>query len=334
MTELSGRPLLDTKPDQALYVSRAGPHEAVWSALRRNLNVLVLGERGVGKTTFLRHLAYDLRGEGLAAAFVDGSVPEDAGDFLRFVGHRLQATPTRLPRAASAFRDFAQPEQQAGPPLIELLQELQSGLSEAVRTVVLVDEMPSAVAAHSIFGRLRDEVWQLPLTWLVGAAEKDAAAYLTPPADAFFDVVTNLRPFTQVQQSEFLRKRLGPEATPLLSLLGDASTGNPRQLLGLARRALAGKISPEAAFQTSHARLQKATVLGPSAAMLMAELESLGAVSASDKRLLSRLGWTRARASQVFKTLEEAELVVSSELKDGPGRPRKVYRLKDEGNGQ
>jgi predicted ArsR family transcriptional regulator len=69
--------------------------------------------------------------------------------------------------------------------------------------------------------------------------------------------------------------------------------------------------------------------VGRAAAMLVAEVESLGPVSASDERLLSRLGWTRERAAQVFKQLEEAGLVVFSELRDGPGRPRKVYRLKD-----
>ena len=59
--------------------------------------------------------------------------------------------------------------------------------------------------------------------------------------------------------------------------------------------------------------------------MLLNELMDLGPVSASDERLLERLGWTRARAAQVLKQLEEAGLVVvTDEAADGPGRPRRL----------
>ena len=60
--------------------------------------------------------------------------------------------------------------------------------------------------------------------------------------------------------------------------------------------------------------------------MLFTEVVDLGPVSASDKRLLDRLGWTRPRAAQVLKQLEDAGLlVVTEEAPDGPGRPRKLY---------
>jgi AAA domain len=209
MPELSGRPLLDTKPDQAFYVPRIEPQEAVWSAIRRDLNTLVIGERGAGKTTFLRYLAYSLRAEGVPAAFVEGGVAGDAAGFFGLVLYRLGAAPSRLQGAVSTFHAMAQP---AGPPLVELTQELRSALSDRPRTVVLVDEMPSVKVAHTIFGRLRDEVWQLPLTWVVAVADNDSTAYLTPPADAFFDVVTELRPLTYGEQVDFLHWRLGAEA--------------------------------------------------------------------------------------------------------------------------
>jgi predicted ArsR family transcriptional regulator len=61
--------------------------------------------------------------------------------------------------------------------------------------------------------------------------------------------------------------------------------------------------------------------------MLIAELEAIGPASASDERLLKRLGWTRSRASQVFKQLEEAGVVrAAMEAPEGGGRPRKVFR--------
>ena len=57
--------------------------------------------------------------------------------------------------------------------------------------------------------------------------------------------------------------------------------------------------------------------------MLMAELESLGAASASDEALPKRLGWTRSRSVQVLRELEDAKLVTSSLVKGESGRPRK-----------
>jgi predicted ArsR family transcriptional regulator len=61
--------------------------------------------------------------------------------------------------------------------------------------------------------------------------------------------------------------------------------------------------------------------------MLWAELEVLGGASASDDRLLSRMGWTRARAVQVLGELEDAGLVTASSVKSGQGRPKKVYKV-------
>lgn len=60
--------------------------------------------------------------------------------------------------------------------------------------------------------------------------------------------------------------------------------------------------------------------------MLMAELESLGAASASDERLLRRLGWTRPRAVQVLRELEDAGLVTASYARGPGGGRQKVYR--------
>ena len=62
--------------------------------------------------------------------------------------------------------------------------------------------------------------------------------------------------------------------------------------------------------------------------MLAQELESLGWSSASDERLLARMGWTRPRVIQVMAELEDRGLVDMREESTGRGRPRKLYRLK------
>ena len=61
--------------------------------------------------------------------------------------------------------------------------------------------------------------------------------------------------------------------------------------------------------------------------MAMHELEALGGASASDEEFLRRLGWTRARASQVLGELADAKLVTASdEQTPAAGRPRRVFR--------
>ena len=74
-------------------------------------------------------------------------------------------------------------------------------------------------------------------------------------------------------------------------------------------------------------RVQALILAGRPAHMLSSELEALGGASASDDRLLSRMGWTRARAVQVLGELEKAGLVTTSSVKTGQGRPRKIYKL-------
>ena len=55
--ELTGRPLLGTTRDQGLFVGREEELRTVEDSLAAKMNVLLLGDRGAGKTTFLRQLA-------------------------------------------------------------------------------------------------------------------------------------------------------------------------------------------------------------------------------------------------------------------------------------
>ena len=62
--------------------------------------------------------------------------------------------------------------------------------------------------------------------------------------------------------------------------------------------------------------------------MLVAELQALGPVSASNAHLQERLGLTRSRLAQVFSQLEDAGLVRSfAAPTDRPRRPAKLYQL-------
>lgn len=325
MTELNGRPLLDTRLDQSLYVACPDVEESLATAARRRLNALLLGGRGSGKTTLLRHLAYRLRAEDEPVTFVAGAVAEDAPAFLELVTQRVGDRGPDGPGLPPAL-GAASP-----PPLVDLVHALAAVSPRDRRRVLLVDGLPSPDDAHTVFGRLRDEIWQLPFTWIVAADERDRGAYLTPPADAFFDVVVELPPLAEEQRRELLRGRIGD--SPHVEVLAARGSGNPRELLALAREAATSDASPRELLEARSLRRDEGVRLGAPAAMLMAELEASGPASASDERLLRRLGWTRARAVQVFKQLEQAGIVTASEQRGGAGRPRKIYALRPSGEG-
>jgi energy-coupling factor transporter ATP-binding protein EcfA2 len=317
MPDLRGRPLLDTASDQALYVGRDSEEERLEAALGRALNALVVGARGAGKTTLLRHLAYHLRIAGRPVAFVDGSTAEDLPGFLDLVAYRLSQTGIRV-------RTTDRPPRPAAPSLVDAIEGLAPAEPPAHGVVLLVDELPGAADAHTLFGRLRDTLWQLPYEWVVAAPEDERSAYLTPPADAFFEVVVALGKLGREQQEELLRTRLGDDAALQPRLLPGGSL-YPREVLESVRGALLSGRSAGEMQDLREERAARASALGRAPAMLLEELDSSGPASASDEGLLRRLGWTRERAVQVLRQLEEAGLVTSFPQKGATGRPRKIY---------
>jgi hypothetical protein len=49
------------------------------------------------------------------------------------------------------------------------------------RPLLVLDAIPSSAAGHLLFGRLRDELWRLPVSWLVAVSDEDAPGFLQPP---------------------------------------------------------------------------------------------------------------------------------------------------------
>ena len=157
--------------------------------------------------------------------------------------------------------------------------------------------------------------------------DSERSILLSPPADAFFDQVISLS-MTGPDLLEVLRRRRTelPDAT-LRRIVEQTAT--PRAALQAARDVL---LSPAADDPLAAAlwRQECAAMLGRPHSMAMHELETLGGASASDEEFLRRLGWTRARASQVLGELAERNLVTASdEQTPGGGRPRRVFRPAD-----
>lgn len=71
------------------------------------------------------------------------------------------------------------------------LAKLRSAGESRPGTLIVVHAV-SGEAGHDLFGRMRDDLWEMDVRWLVGARSDDAAVLLRPPADAFFETTVLL----------------------------------------------------------------------------------------------------------------------------------------------
>lgn len=313
---LSGRPLLDNSLDERLFVGRDRLLEHALRTLRQGVNVLLVGSRGAGKTSTLHRVAHLLRRRQALTVLIDGRSADGASDLLGLLAWRLGVTELTQPTPGDTAR------------LLALLEAMERRLRsrEKRELVVLLDELARPEDAHRLFGRLRDDLWRLPVTWAVAADETDLGSYLQPPADAFFAQVLTLEPLDAGSSMALLQGR-APELDPTTAeLLAVQAAGNPRALIRLAQQVLVDRVSPA---QVAGARERQSDLLrrlGEPARRLYDEVVASGAVSMSEPGLLRRLGWSRPRAQQVITTLLAAGLVEVAQEPASRGRPRKLYR--------
>ena len=311
-SSLHGRPLLDSRADMALYLARPHLESRLDAAVGRGLNVLITGPRGGGRTTLLRALLFRRRRRGGPAStpvYVRAAAAGSVSELVRLVHTAL------LPGAEP-------PADEGALALVAALGTAlrAEGVTDSERRLLCLDDVDPRVG-NQLFGVLRDELWELPVQWVVTTTPDDAAVLLRPPADAFFEARIVLPELTRQEAAALIEKRLGHP----VQLPQSPARWTPREALDLAR--LAPQEWPEAIAERGRRDAQVAQ-LGRPATMLVAALEELGPVSPSDDRLLRRMGWTSSRASQVLRQLMAVGVVAYREVRgDRPGRPARLYEL-------
>lgn len=316
MAVLGGRPLLDNSLDEQLFVGRDRLLGQAMRTLRQGVNVLLVGARGSGKTSTLHRLAHLLRRREALTVLIDGRSADRASDLLGLLAWRLGVTELTQPTLGETARLLA---------LLEAMERRLRALEKG-EVVVLLDELASPEEAHRLFGRLRDDLWRLPVTWAVAADETDLGSYLQPPADAFFAQVLNLEPLDTDSSTALLQRRAPELEEATASLLAVQAAGNPRALIRLAQQVLVDQVSAAQVVGARERRSDLLRKLGEPARRLYDEVVASGAVSMSEPGLLRRLGWSRPRAQQVITTLLAAGLVEVAQEPASRGRPRKLYR--------
>lgn len=326
---IAARPLYDNQSDAQLYIHPVGWDPAV-RAVERGLNVALVGERGVGKTSMLRQLQHVLRNGGERVAFVDVTAVSETLELAQRVRDALLGQPAPLVAGAYGIGELMRGEPAPLAGASRALATLLRQFGQVERTIVLVDASASPEAVYGLFGRMRDSLWQGEHRWVVAIDESDRASALKPPADAFFDVVIALEPLGTNELVSLLARRAGGEEQWPRDLLVGAATvaeGNPRAAMRALSEVLVHDRDPAVAFDARGQLLDQAAERGRPAGMLMAELLDRGQASPSDDDLQRTLGVTRSRLTQLFRQLLADELVTAeTERTEGPGRPRAIYR--------
>jgi hypothetical protein len=344
--ELSGRPLLGTAADSPLFVDREDELNVVVRSVDLRTNVLVLGSRGSGKTSFLQQVGSRLSDKDFRAVFVEGALASSALELLSLLRYRIApnvraaglveqaavvAAAVRTVTSGGTVRRSLEGIPGESEMLLELVRDIGRQLARRERQhVALIDEPQNAEIAHTLFGRLRDELWQLPLVWVVTGNTSDYATYTRPPADAFFHRKVFLEDLDDGMAYELLRRRVSKQDLPdrAVRLIVGEAEGSPRRLVQLANEAVVDGTDVAAVAAAAAQRGRAINELAEPLRRVIAELDANGPASASDSQFLARLGWSRGRAAQVLRDLEELGLVEGAIDRSGEARPRKVYALK------
>jgi hypothetical protein len=322
------QPLAQSRSDQRRFVDRTREAGAIIRAVAASQPVLVLGERGSGRTSLLNHVAWLLarQEESRQTVMVSGELASDPAQLLGV----LVARAGRLAEAGGSrtgwieeMRALSMPDGPFGQVvqpaiLMELVDLLGERLAALERPVCLMVDGIAPTVAHGVFGSLRNELWALPsATWVVAGDSAAEALYLEPPADAFFERTVKLGPLIDADAAKLLRAHMPDLTETDVECAIAVAEGNPRRLVRAAGDIQAG-IAPAVA-NTDELAQKAVAVAGPLAGALIKYLAANGPTGASDATMQRHIGASRQRASQLMHELESAGVLETIEQHE-PGR--------------
>lgn len=332
MLQISQRPLTGSDADRRLFVGRSAEMGHLTRAAELGFNVLVLGERGSGITSLMHQHQRSLQDSNHPVHYARAPRTDRFADLITVI--RIAVEGPRAPAFLGGENPSLGLYGGGDPDPPRYLRRLVTAETRSAphKTTVILDEMHNAELVHELFGRHRDDMWQLPFRWVVCGLLTRSSDYLEPPADAFFDTTVTLGPLDDSAATELLDVRLAlasaDDSEAHRRIASDRSgivkqgKGNPRRILAAARDT-ALRSTEESLLADS--LLASAADLGNTERLALRYLLANGPSSPSDPQIIQELDVTRARVNHVLRRLEDAGLAFTFPDKGGVGRPRRMY---------
>ena len=319
MLSLSQRPLTASHADFQLFVDRENEIDQALQSLRLGLNVYVTGPPGIGRTSFLRQIQRQQADSCFVRLNQVSSIDEALHELCRILDERDGRYGHPALRQPTHEVDLTD---QVGESPFDRLRTIGDQLPSWVHLIVIVDDLTADVR-YQLFGRSRDELWELPIQWVVAGTDP----FLDPPADAFFESIVELGLFdTDVVDALLLRRAesgtaddqsvLRELAMPIAKAVAPCT---PRRALSVAGDVLKSD-DPGGVSEWLHSMSLNQKWLSESGRRVLSALTIYGPTHAGDERLLAEVGVSRNRVVQILGELEAEGLVAAKRV----GR-RKVF---------
>src|SRR5690242_10036756 len=269
---MSAHPLAQSRADQRRFVDRTRETDAIIQGVATSQPVLLLGDRGSGRTSLLNHVAWLLarREDPVQSVMVSGELADNPSQLLGVLVARVQrlAEPDgSRGRWIEDLRALSMPDGPFGQViqpaiLMELVDLLGERLAGLERPVCLMVDGIAPTVAHGVFGSLRNELWALQgAAWVVAGDSAAETLYLEPPADAFFERTVKLGPLTHADSAKLLRAHVPELSDDDVERTIAVAEANPRRLLRAAADIQAGIVP--AAPAADELPQRAAAVAGP-----------------------------------------------------------------------
>ncbi len=322
MLLLGQRPLTASDADSELFADRNTELQRVCRALDLGLNVYIHGPPGSGRTSFLRQVERHASAAKYVRLQGAHTFDERLEQFERVITDSSALPRERRNPLADALGQFASTQYKVVADPLRYLKAALRSYPEPSGHLLLVDDLDKD-GCHEFFGKLRDDLWELPIRWVVSGS----SAHLEPPADTFFDAVIELEPFDLDGLQDLVDRRAasGSEAEGLLLRLRaepaieSIAPSTPRHALSIIRDLYLSEDLEAATHRLAEQSAARARLSATAARVLDAFVHH-GPTHAGDERLLAEVGVSRSRVVQVLAELEADGLVTAQRS----GR-RKLY---------
>lgn len=255
---LSLSPILATESDTKYFVDRSKEVRILLDSLVYRRNVLLVGERGSGKSSLLNYIEFRQRDQpGMIIIPVSFGwnikTPEEFVNLL--LSRTLHQTQTHS-TLKEKISEFAEKQLAAGQFYKQLksaqsaqiedqdLSYSQLGFFEKLVSLIraqgfniayFVDDADKyAEAFYNATSSLRDFLWRTAATYFVSADISSLHIYKRPPLDAFFDHTVHLHELSLGETEMLINARAqGKASHEVCKMVYEHANGNPRETLKL-----------------------------------------------------------------------------------------------------